>query len=75
MRDSNKRHRVDTESAAEVLGLEPSTLTTWRCTKRYDLPYYKIGSKVYYDLADLEAFVESRKVGGSGTPWPTATAN
>lgn len=53
---------LNTPEAAEFLGTSPGTLVVWRCTKRYDLPYIKLGHLVKYDLADLEAFVESRKV-------------
>jgi len=53
---------LDTKSAADVLHVKPETLTVWRCTKRYDLPFVKIGRKVFYDRRDLEAFIEKRKV-------------
>jgi hypothetical protein len=56
--------RVTPEVAGEYLGVAKDTLTVWRCTQRYPIPYYKIGRKVYYDLRDLDEFLESRKVGG-----------
>jgi len=37
------------------------TLAVWRCTKRYDLPYIKVGHTIKYDMDDLIAFLESRK--------------
>jgi predicted DNA-binding transcriptional regulator AlpA len=52
---------LDTDQAAEFLGLSPTTLVTWRSTQRYDLPFVKIGASVRYDEADLVAFIESRK--------------
>lgn len=51
------------EQVAEYLGLEVETLTVWRCTKRYNLPYTKIGRLVRYRADDVEAFVTSRTVG------------
>lgn len=48
--------------AAEYLGITGSTLNVWRCTGRHQIPYYKIGSKVLYEKADLDAWLSSRKV-------------
>jgi hypothetical protein len=54
---------LDTTAAAAVLGeVSPKTLVTWRHTKRYNLPFVKIGRKVFYDVRDLLRFVEERKV-------------
>ena len=58
----NKPQLLDNAQAAEFLGVSPTTLTTWRCTQRYDLPYVKVGGLVRYQEADLLAFIESRKV-------------
>lgn len=56
--------RVTTESAAEFLGISKGTLAIWRCTKRHQIPFYKIGKNVFYKKDDLEAFVESTRVAG-----------
>ena len=53
------------EQVAEYLGLEVETLNVWRCTKRYNLPYTKIGRLVRYRAEDVEAFVTSRIEGDS----------
>jgi hypothetical protein len=55
---------VKTKEAAKVVGLAESTLVVDRCTRRINIPYYKIGGAVRYDLDELRAFVESRRVGG-----------
>ncbi len=57
--------RLDTKQAAEYLGLSPETLATWRCTKRQEIPYLKLGSRVKYLKSDLDAWLESRKVGSN----------
>lgn len=54
---------LDPHAAAKFLGMSAGTLSVWRCTKRYDLPYIKVGRKIKYDMADLLAFLEARKVG------------
>jgi predicted DNA-binding transcriptional regulator AlpA len=56
---------LDTVEAAAYLGKQPATLVVWRCTKRYPLPYLKIGGAVRYEESDLIAFLESRKVSAS----------
>jgi hypothetical protein len=55
-------HFLNTEEAAKFLGKAPGTLVVWRSTKRYDLPYIKIGGSIRYDMDDLIAFVESQRV-------------
>ncbi|WP_295899461.1 helix-turn-helix domain-containing protein [uncultured Vibrio sp.] len=54
---SNKMTR---KVAAEYLGVTEGTLAVWACTGRYQLPFVKVGRKVYYMLTDLDAFIESR---------------
>jgi excisionase family DNA binding protein len=53
----------NTQFAAQYLGVTVSTLEVWRSTKRYPLPYVKVGRLVKYRRADLDAFLESRTVG------------
>lgn len=49
--------------AAAFLGVSKGTLEVWACTKRYPLPYVKVGRLVKYRLADLQAFIVARTVG------------
>ena len=49
---------------ADYLGIDPKTLTAWRCTRRYNLPFVKCGRLVRYRPQDVEAFLESRTVRG-----------
>ena len=51
--------RVNTVDAAKYLGNTRGTLEVWRCIGKGPR-YRKIGSKVYYDLVDLEEFANSR---------------
>lgn len=50
-----------TRDAAVYLGLSPGTLEVWRC-KGLGPRYSKLGKAVVYDPADLDAFLEARKV-------------
>ncbi|GEM_PF-5747120 len=47
------------DETAQFLGVTVGTLQVWRCTKRYPLPYLKIGRKVMYDPEKVVAFKES----------------
>ena len=51
------------KEAAEYLGVSPSTLTVWRCTRRYPLAFLKIGRCIRYRPEALEEFMESRTFG------------
>lgn len=55
--------RLSNKQAAEYIGVAEHTLHVWRCTKRYPIPYLKIGSKIYYRRSDLDVFLASRLVG------------
>lgn len=53
-------NRLTAVQVAETLGVTTGTLAVWRCTKRYQLPFVKIGRKIFYRSEDVSAFVESR---------------
>ena len=52
------------KEAAIFLGISPQTLAVWACTRRYDLPWVKIGRCVKYRQCDLDDFIERNVVGG-----------
>jgi excisionase family DNA binding protein len=56
---------MDTEAAADYLGVAPRSLEVWRCIKRHSIPYIKVGRLVKYRQTDLDAWLESRTVGGN----------
>lgn len=51
---------VDEAQAAEILDLAPGTLSVWRSTGRYGIPFIKVGRKVRYSRTALNAWLESR---------------
>ena len=59
---NSKSALLNNEEAAEYLGVAPNSLAVWRTTKRYPIPYVKVGRLVKYRLADLNSFLESRTV-------------
>ncbi len=55
------RQKLNTREAATYLGIQPNTLEVWRC-KHKGPRYSKIGTRVLYDVNDLEAFFTARAV-------------
>ncbi|MHB8249072.1 MAG: helix-turn-helix domain-containing protein [Acidithiobacillus sp.] len=58
--------QIDEKKTAEVLGVKTSTLTNWRTTGRYALPYVKVGRLVRYRIVDLAAWIAKRRTGAEG---------
>lgn len=61
---SAKTELWDEKQAAAYLKVDHKTLTAWRTTKRYNLPFIKCGRLVRYRPEDVEVFLESRTVRG-----------
>lgn len=55
------------EQAAELLTITVGTLGVWRSTRRYPLPFVKIGRSVRYRLGDVQAFINNRTAGADDT--------
>ena len=53
---------VTPEQAADFLGTTPGNLAVWRCERRVNLPYCKVGKCVRYRVEDLIAFVDAGRV-------------
>lgn len=54
---------LTSEQAAAYIGVSPGTLEVWRCTKRYHLPFIKVGRLVRYRKSDLDSFLDRRTIG------------
>ena len=50
---------VGTLGASRIVGLAPATLSTLRC-RGGGPPYYKVGRRVVYRIAELRAWVDAR---------------
>lgn len=51
---------LDEKQAASILKVQPGTLSVWRSTGRYSIPFVKVGRSVRYRRSDLLAWLESR---------------
>ena len=54
------RDLLSESQAAELLQVSPGTLSVWRSTGRYALPFVKIGARVRYRRSDLQSWLDSR---------------
>ena len=54
------RELLDENHAAAYLDVKPETLSVWRSTGRYELPFVKIGRNVRYRRSELDAWLASR---------------
>ena len=64
--NSTFSHRADlltSGQAADYLGVSVGTLEVWRCTKRYAIPFIKVGRLVRYRKSALDDFLMQRTVG------------
>ncbi len=50
------------EQTAELLGVAVQTLSVWRSTARYPLPYIKVGRNVRYSRADVQQYLDRATV-------------
>jgi excisionase family DNA binding protein len=55
------RQRLSVEEAAAYTGLAVSTLNKYRVTGTPSIPFIKVGRRVTYDSADLDAFLTAHK--------------
>lgn len=62
---TTRQELLTRQEAAEYLGVQPQTLAVWACTKRYAIPFIRVGHSVRYRLQDLNDWLASRTVGGA----------
>lgn len=48
--------------AAARIGVKEATLRNWRCTRKEELPFIKVGGKVLYAENDLIDFLNKKRV-------------
>ena len=54
------------KETACYIGVTEKTLAVWRCTRRYPIPFIKVGRLVKYRKSALDIFLDSRTHGGEG---------
>ena len=61
---SDPNRLLSRKEAADMLGMQPSTLAAWATLRKGDLPFLKIGARAKYRLADVQRFIDRSYVGG-----------
>jgi hypothetical protein len=59
--DMDRPRRLTTQQASDWLGLPEATLRWYRHKADRGPRSYSLGSRIFYDLADLQQWVESQK--------------
>lgn len=54
------RNLLNEKEAAQILDTSPGTLSVWRSTGRYNLPFLKIGRNIRYRRSDIMAWLDAR---------------
>jgi predicted DNA-binding transcriptional regulator AlpA len=58
----NEHQLLTPKEVSDILGISEQTLAIWRCNKRYDLKYVKVGRYVRYRYGDVLEFIQSRTI-------------
>ena len=53
---------LNNDQSAAYIGVTPRTLEVWRCTKRHQIPYIKVGRLVKYRKSALDIFLDQQTV-------------
>ncbi len=61
----NREKLLSNKEASAYIGVLPGTLESWRYSKRYPIPFIKVGRLVKYRQSDLDIFLDQRTVGES----------
>lgn len=59
---SQNSNPLNNNQAAAYIGVTPRTLEVWRCTKRHQIPFIKVGRLVKYRQSALDAFLDQQTV-------------
>lgn len=59
--DAKLDKKFTRSEAAQHLGVNAQTLANWAHTGRVKIPFHKVGRKVIYFKADLDAFLNSTR--------------
>ncbi len=53
-----RKQLYSTEDVAEILGISTSTLARWRRAGEPNLPYRRLGDRIFYRSSDVQQFID-----------------
>jgi hypothetical protein len=56
------RRYINTKEAAKILGFSEKSLETFRSTKRHDIPYFRVGRRILYEVTQIISWLEQHRV-------------
>jgi excisionase family DNA binding protein len=59
---SHNSDLLTNDQAAAYIGITPRTLEVWRCTKRHQISFIKVGRLVKYRKSTLDTFLDQQTV-------------
>jgi predicted DNA-binding transcriptional regulator AlpA len=65
---------LSADAVSALLGVSIGTLAVWRSTRRYPLPFVKIGGLVRYREGDVAEFIDGRIRGWGEQPTKAKTS-
>jgi excisionase family DNA binding protein len=68
MTDLSTRKKLSTQEAADYLGLGKSTLDKLRVIRNDGPPFFKVGTRIVYDVADLDAWLAGHRRTSTSAP-------
>ena len=59
---------VSPQETADHLGLKVGTLAIWRCLKKTELPWVKVGRKIKYRPCDVQSYILNHRIASPTSP-------
>ena len=57
---STNKPYLTPKEVSDTINISVGTLAVWRTTKKYEIPYLKVGGKVLYPVSGLNQWLSSR---------------
>ena len=59
MNNSNSIQYLTQKEVSKILDVKVTTLNSWRCSKKYEIPHIKLGRVILYPYIEFHEWLES----------------
>lgn len=59
MNHLNQTKYLTQKEVSKILDVKVTTLNSWRCSRKYNIPYIKLGRVILYPSVEFYAWLES----------------